>query len=90
MAGLYLFLEKKRYNSSSAKILGGSIMAPGAGEIFQELVLANSAGIPLKGIIKKIYPYPTAANMHKILLRNRILKDIKPWMKKLARKFYRL
>ncbi|MDT0642228.1 FAD-dependent oxidoreductase [Zunongwangia sp. F363] len=86
---ILLFIEKKKFNSASAKVLGGSILAPGAGEIFQELVLANSAGITIKQLMDKIYPYPTAANMHKIVVRNRILKDLKPWMKKIARGFYK-
>ncbi|MDT0676560.1 dihydrolipoyl dehydrogenase family protein [Autumnicola musiva] len=88
-AKILLFIEKKKYNSGAAKILGGSILAPGAGEIFQELVLANSAGISIKQLMDKIYPYPTAANMHKILFRNRILKDLKQWMKKFVREFYK-
>jgi pyruvate/2-oxoglutarate dehydrogenase complex dihydrolipoamide dehydrogenase (E3) component len=46
------------------KILGGSMVAPGAGELIQELILANIAKIPLKTIFDKVYPYPVAARVN--------------------------
>lgn len=87
---LILFIEKKKFNSGSAKILGGSMIAPNAGEVFQELVLANSAGISLKAFINKIYPYPTAANIHKTTARNRFLKQFTPLIKKALVYWYRI
>lgn len=38
------------------KILGGTMVAPGAGELVQELILANIAKLPLNVIFNKIYP----------------------------------
>ncbi len=87
---LLLFVERKRFNAGSAKILGGSMVAPHAGEITQELVLANVAGLKLSDLMEKIYAYPTAGNINKILARNQIVKEIKPWMKKILVKWYRL
>lgn len=87
---LVLFVEKKRFNKGRAKILGGSMVAPHAGEITQELVLANVAGLSLSDLMEKIYPYPTAANINKLLARDQIVKEIKPWMKKLIVRYYRL
>lgn len=87
---IILFIEKKSINPSNARILGGSIVAPNAGEIAQELILANVSGIKLQKFMDKIYPYPTAGNINKVLARNRILKEISPWMKRLLRTWYRL
>lgn len=87
---LLLFVERKRFNAGSAKILGGSMVAPHAGEITQELVLANVAGLTLSDLMEKIYAYPTAGNINKILARNQIVKEIRPWMKKILVKWYRL
>ncbi len=87
---MILYIEKKRFNISAAKILGGSMVAPNAGEIFQELLLANSSGISVKEILNKIYPYPTAANAHKKILRDRMIKEIRPWMKQLIKWVYKI
>lgn len=87
---LLLFIEKKKLNPGSAKILGGSMVAPHAGEITQELVLASTAGLTLQDFMDKIYAYPTAANINKIMARERIVKVIGPWAKKLLRTWYRL
>ena len=86
---LILFVEKKRFFAGSAKILGGSMVAPHAGEITQELVLANVAGLTLSDLMEKIYAYPTAGNINKIIARKRIVKEIKPWMKKILVQWYR-
>lgn len=87
---LVLLIEKKRINPGSAKILGGSMIAPNAGEITQELVLAMVAGVKLQDFINKIYAYPTAGNINKSLARDRFLKIFSPWMKKAIVNWYRL
>ena len=87
---ILLFIEKKKINARSAKILGGSMVAPKAGEICQELILANSAEISVNNILNKIYPYPTATNINKIILRKRMLKDVKPWLKKFLQFLYKI
>ncbi len=85
---LLLFIEKKMFLTGSAKILGGSLVTPNAGEIAQELILANSAGIAIKKIMNKIYPYPTASDLHKKIIRDRMVRDLKPWMKNVAQLLY--
>ena len=85
---LLLFIEKKKNIFNSVKILGGSMVAPNAGEIVQELILANSTGMSASKLMNKIYPYPTAANINKITIRKRFVKEVKPWMKKAARWLY--
>ncbi len=86
---LILFIGKKRFYPGNAKILGGSMIAPNAGEIIQELVLAGVAGIKISTFMNKIYAYPTAANIHKSLLREKMVSLLKPWMKEIIKKWYR-
>lgn len=86
---LILLIEKTRINAGNAKILGGSMIAPNAGEITQELILANTSGIRINEFMNKIYAYPTSGNIHKTLIRNRLLKQLKPWMKKITISWYR-
>ena len=86
---LLLYIEKKMINPGNAKILGGSMVAPHAGEIIQELILARVAGIKLKTFLDKIYPYPTAGNIHKIIIRDRVTQAIGPWMKRAMKIWFR-
>lgn len=86
---LILYIEKKFINPGNAKILGGSMVAPNAGEITQELVLANVTGIKLSGFMNKIYAYPTVGNIHKTIIRDRLVKEIRPWMRAILKTWYR-
>lgn len=47
------------------KLLGASILAPGAGELIHELTLAMQYGLSLKNITQTIHAYPTWSQMHK-------------------------
>jgi pyruvate/2-oxoglutarate dehydrogenase complex dihydrolipoamide dehydrogenase (E3) component len=87
---LVLFIEKKKNILTTVKILGGSMVAPNAGEITQELILANSTGLSAEKLMAKIYPYPTAANINKITIRKRTVRELKPWMKIVLRGLYNL
>ncbi|AVR45100.1 mercuric reductase [Christiangramia fulva] len=87
---LIIYVEKKSFYFTNARVLGGCMLAPNAGEIIQELILANSAGIKLNAFMNKIYPYPTAANIHKILIREYMIDQLKPWMKGIIKILYRL
>lgn len=46
------------------KILGGTMVAPNAGELIQELILANTSKLSINAIFNKIYPYPVAARVN--------------------------
>jgi pyruvate/2-oxoglutarate dehydrogenase complex dihydrolipoamide dehydrogenase (E3) component len=46
------------------KILGGTMVAPGAGELIQELILSNTYKLSINTIFNKIYPYPVAARIN--------------------------
>lgn len=40
------------------------MVAPGAGEFIQELILANTAKLSINTVFNKIYPYPTALRIN--------------------------
>ncbi len=67
---LLLFIEKNLLPIPGQKrrILGGAMVAPGAGELVQELILANSSGLDISEIFDKIYPYPVAARINQKLI----------------------
>jgi len=79
---LILFISKK------GKLLGGSMVAKNAGELFQELVLANTANLSIKHFFNKIYPYPTASRINKRIITNYFSKKLTPFNKKLLRILY--
>lgn len=66
---MILFISKKSWLKKQ-KVLGGSMVAPHAGELVQELILANAAKISIEAIFNKIYPYPVASRINqKIILQ---------------------
>lgn len=54
-----LFVDPKGH------ILGGTMIAPGAGEITQELMLAAAKHLRLGDLFAKVYPYPTASRINR-------------------------
>lgn len=72
------------------KILGGSMIAPGAGELIQELILANSTGMSIDSIFNKIYPYPVAARVNQMIIVKHKEKILTGRLKKLLRFAYHL
>ncbi|HQW13020.1 MAG TPA: NAD(P)/FAD-dependent oxidoreductase [Saprospiraceae bacterium] len=69
-------------------ILGGTMIAPNAGELVQELILANSNKISLKAIFNKIYPYPTATRVNQQLVIKLKEATLTPMVKALLHKVY--
>ena len=59
-----LFLTPKTFWNKERKILGGSIIAPNAGELMQELTLAMETGLSIQQIYDKIYAYPVASRIN--------------------------
>jgi len=55
----------KLFISPKGRVLGGTMVAEQAGEIAQELMLAQANGMTLQAFLKKIYPYPTAARINR-------------------------
>jgi len=67
---LLLFIEQNALPLPGRKrrILGGAMVAPGAGELIQELILANASGLGISEIFDKVYPYPVAARINQKLI----------------------
>ena len=52
--------------SAGDRVLGATIVAPNAGDLIAEFVLAMTHGIGLKGILSTIHVYPTAMEANKL------------------------
>lgn len=87
---LILFLSKNRLNPRNGKILGGTIVAPQAGEMIQELILARQKGLGLSSIFNKIYPYPTQSRVTKIALVAKFSDTISPGIKRLLKALFQM
>ncbi|MFP4293787.1 MAG: dihydrolipoyl dehydrogenase family protein [Cyclobacteriaceae bacterium] len=85
---LILYTSKAHHPLSSTKIYGGSMMAPHAGEMVQELILADAAGIGSSKIFDKIYPYPVASRVNQGIFLERTLSHIGPAIRKMLRWLY--
>lgn len=85
----YQYGKMKIFISPKGKILGGTMATPNAGELIQELILANSAGLEIKHIFNKTYPYPTAARINKRLASAYFAGKLTESNKKLLRWLYR-
>jgi len=85
---IILYTSKSRFFMHNSKIYGGTIIAPFAGEMIQEFILAKEAGVGTNKIFDKIYPYPTRSRINKEPVRNRVLGQISPFIKKLLHFLY--
>lgn len=81
---LVLYISKASIFKKTV-ILGGSMVAPNAGELVQELILANYAGLSISQILNKVYPYPTASRVNQKILSDDFERKLTPNMKKLLR-----
>jgi pyruvate/2-oxoglutarate dehydrogenase complex dihydrolipoamide dehydrogenase (E3) component len=61
----YQNAKAKLFVDTSGRILGGTMVAPHAGELVQELILAMHLGTPIPKLFSKVYPYPTATRINK-------------------------
>ncbi len=59
-----LYLTPKTFWNKKRKIIGGTIIAPNAGELMQELTLAMEAELPIDAIYDKLYAYPVATRIN--------------------------
>lgn len=84
-----IFISKKRFLKKQ-KILGGSMVAPGAGELIQELILANTAKLSINKIFDKIYPYPTASRINQQMIVQYKSKDLTSTIKSILKPLYKI
>ncbi|GAB3571259.1 FAD-dependent oxidoreductase [Spirosoma luteolum] len=87
-ARMILFTEPKGVNPFSTKLLGGTVIAPGAGEIAQELILAIQQGLTSGDFFNKIYPYPTASRVNKSVWVDQVSDNLPAVLKKAVKWLY--
>jgi len=80
----------KIHISKKGKILGGTMIAQHAGELIQELILAQTHSMSLADIFTKIYPYPTATRINKHAAQNYQGRKLNEFSKKLLRMLFQL
>ncbi len=88
-AKMILFVRKKGFLKKQ-KILGGTMIAPGAGELIQELILANTKDISINAIFNKIYPYPVASRINQKIIVEYKSKGLTENIKKLLHIAYKI
>ena len=71
------------------KILSGSMIAPRAGELVQELELAKHSGIAISKLNDRVYPYPVASRVNQKTIRGVMEQTRAAWKLKLARTAFR-
>lgn len=77
-------------HAKTKQILGGTMIAPNAGELIQELIMATTNGLTTSAIFNKIYPYPTAGRINKRVVTNGERGRLTPLVKKIMRLLYSL
>ena len=69
--------ERNKNRNKKRKIIGGSIIAPNAGELMQELTLAMENELPIDAIYEKLYAYPVASRINQQAIMGVIKNDAK-------------
>jgi pyruvate/2-oxoglutarate dehydrogenase complex dihydrolipoamide dehydrogenase (E3) component len=84
----YRYARQKLFVSKKGKILGGTMVAPQAGELIQELVLAQQNGLSLARLFQKTYAYPVAARINKRAAGTFMAGKLTAWRARLLRMLY--
>lgn len=87
-AKMYLLIEPSAINPFGARIWGGTVIAPNAGELVQELILAQQHNLTAGDFFNKIYPYPTASRVNKSVWVDRISDSLPGLVKKAVKWLY--
>lgn len=88
-AKMILFISKASLFKKE-KILGGTMVAPRAGELIQELILANTSKLSLNAIFNKIYPYPVASRINQQIIANHKENSLTNTIKKLLHTAFKI
>ena len=84
---MVLFISSKGFFKKQT-ILGGTMVAPNAGELIQELILANTKELSLDSLFDKIYPYPVAGRINQKAILEYKLRSFTGAIKRLLRIAY--
>lgn len=88
-AKMILYISKGGWFKKE-KILGGTMVAPHAGELIQELILANTSNLSLNDVFNKIYPYPVASRINQQIIANYKEESLTKTIKKLLQTAYKI
>lgn len=86
---LILFVSKGNWFKKQ-QLLGGTMVAPNAGELIQELILVNTGKLSINSIFNKVYPYPVAARVNQQLIVQLKEAALTTFVKKLLKKAYQI
>ncbi len=86
----YQYGKAKLFITEKGKVLGGTLVAPHAGELIQELVLAQTNGLSVRSLFNKTYAYPTASRINKRLVSSYFASKLTATTNTLLRFLYRL
>jgi pyruvate/2-oxoglutarate dehydrogenase complex dihydrolipoamide dehydrogenase (E3) component len=84
----YEYGLSKMWVGEKGEVLGGTMVAPNAGELVAELVLAKSAGLKVDALFNKTYAYPTATRINKRLISSYFAEKLNGVTKKLLKLLY--
>jgi pyruvate/2-oxoglutarate dehydrogenase complex dihydrolipoamide dehydrogenase (E3) component len=87
---LVLYISKKKWVLGKRTILGGSMIAPGAGELIQELFTAQLARLNTNVLFNKVYAYPVSSRINQAATNKVRQGDLTPLLKKVLGYLYRL
>lgn len=80
--------KMKLFVERDGTILGGAMVAENAGELVQELMLAQTYGMKADKVFNRVYPYPVAARITKRLIGKYLSEKLTPRVKKILRFLY--
>jgi pyruvate/2-oxoglutarate dehydrogenase complex dihydrolipoamide dehydrogenase (E3) component len=87
---LVLYISKKKWFLGKRTILGGSMIALGAGELIQELFTAQLAKLNTNVLFNKAYAYPVASRINQAATNKVRYGDLTPSLKVFFGWLYRL
>ena len=86
---MILYLSKAGWFRKQ-RILGGTMIAPEAGELIQELILANTNNLSIDVLFDKIYPYPVASRINQQVIVKLKEERLTQGVKRLLRTAFRI
>lgn len=84
----YKKLKQKLY-IKKGRIVGGTILAPQAGEIIQELILQMQYKKKFNTLLNKTYPYPTLTRVNRVSMLEDLDKTTPKLYKKILQSLYK-
>jgi pyruvate/2-oxoglutarate dehydrogenase complex dihydrolipoamide dehydrogenase (E3) component len=86
----YQYGKAKLFVTQKGKVLGGTMVAPHAGELIAELVLAQTSGLNVQTLFNKTYAYPTATRVNKRIISGYFVSKLTQKITFLLRLLFRI